>query len=268
MKQFCKIYLVVLIVFLLPFSVKGQQNFSFEHFLVEDGLPHNTISQIIQDKKGFIWLVTFNGLSKYDGYTFHNYKTQSSDKVLMKSNRINSITEDTSGRIWIRSDVNKTSTYCFDPITESFWSTALIPDLQKEGFQLSKIKANKSGLVWLLSEKDGCILVSDSLFTAKIYNKKRKTLNASAVYSVYEDEQKNSWLLTNNGLTLIRAANFSQPINYFSNQTGKANSFYTAVELEDEVWFGGSNGIIAKYSKKGHSKTGIGCRHYLDAQVG
>jgi len=253
MKQFRKIYIFILIVFLLPLNGIGQQNFSLEHFLVEDGLPHNTISQIIQDKNGFIWLVTFNGLSKYDGYTFHNYKTQSSDKVLMKSNRINSITEDKYGRIWIRSDVNKTNTYCFDPKTESYWSTALIPDLPKEGFSLSKIKANKSGLVWLLSEKQGCILVLDSLFTTKIYNKKRRTLNASAVYSVYEDEQKNSWLLTNNGLTLVKPANLNHPINYFSNQTGKNNSFYTTVELDDEVWFGGSNGTIVKYSKKGHS---------------
>lgn len=253
MKQFRKIYLVVLIVFLLPFDGIGQQNFSFEHFLVEDGLPHNTISQIIQDKKGYIWLATVNGLSKYDGYTFQNYKTQPPDKVLMKSNRINKITEDLYGRIWIRSDLYQTNTYCFDPKTERFWSTELIPDLPKEGFPLSKIKVNKSGLVWLLSETEGCILVSDSLFTTKIYNKKRKTLHSSAVYSVYEDEQKNSWLLTNNGLTLVRTANLNQPVSYFLNQNGKGKSFYTAVELDDEVWFGGSNGIIAKYSKKGHS---------------
>ena len=253
MKILGKICLFILIVFLLPFDIKGQQNFSFEHFLVEDGLPHNTISHIIQDKKGFIWLATFNGLSKYDGYTFQNYKTEPSDKVLMKSNRINKITEDKYGRIWMRSDIYKTNTYCFDPKTETFWSTELIPNLSKAGFPLSKIKVNKSGLVWLLSETEGCILVSDSLFTTKIYNKKHNTLRSSAVYSVHEDEKKNSWLLTNNGLTLFKAGKLNQPINYFSNLTGKANSFYTAVELDDEIWFGGSNGIIAKYSKKGHS---------------
>ncbi|TDD94603.1 hybrid sensor histidine kinase/response regulator transcription factor [Flavobacterium cellulosilyticum] len=253
MKILGKIFLLILIVFLLPFDVKGQQNFSFEHFLVEDGLPHNTISQIIQDKKGFIWLGTFNGLSKYDGSTFQNYKTQASDKVLMKSNRINKIIEDKFGRIWIRSDIYKTNTYCFDPKTETFWGTELIPNLSKTGFPLSKIKVNKSGLVWLLSETDGCILISDSLFTTKIYSKKQKTLSSSAVYSVHEDEQKNSWLLTDNGLTLVKFDKLSQPINYFSSQNGKTTSFYSAVELDDEVWFGGSNGQIAKYSKKGHS---------------
>lgn len=253
MKILGKICLFILMFFLLPYNIIGQQNFSLEHFLVEDGLPHNTITQIIQDKKGFIWLATYNGLSKYDGYTFQNYKTQPSDKVVMKDNRIDKITEDTYGRIWIRSNAYETYTYCFDPKTETFWGTELIPNIPKEGFSLSNVKVTKSGFVWLLSESDGCILVSDSLFTTKIYNKKLKTLNSSAVYSVYEDEHNNSWLLTNNGLTLVKAGKLNEPINYFSNQTGKTNAFFTTVELDNEIWFGGSNGIIAKYSKSQQS---------------
>ncbi|WNH09399.1 two-component regulator propeller domain-containing protein [Thalassobellus suaedae] len=125
--------------------------------------------------------------------------------------------------------------------------------MPKEGFTQSSIKVNKSGLVWLLSESDGCILVSDSLFTSKVYNKKTNTLNASAVHNVYEDKHYNSWLLTNNGITLIKSGKLKEPINYLSNQTGQANAFFTAVELDDEIWFGGSQGIIAKYSKNGHS---------------
>jgi signal transduction histidine kinase/DNA-binding response OmpR family regulator/ligand-binding sensor domain-containing protein len=253
MKILGGIYSFFLMFFVLPFNVKGQQNFSLEHFLVEDGLPHNVVSQIIQDKKGFIWLATFNGISKYDGYSFQNYKTQSTDKVLMKNNRINKIIEDKYGRIWIKSDDYKTNTYCFDPKNESFWSTELIPNIPKEGFPLSNIKVSKSGLVWLLSESDGCIAVTNSSFSTKRYNQKLKTLNSSAVYSVYEDENENTWLLTNNGITLVKANKLNQPIHYFSNETGKEISFYTAVELDDEIWFGGSNGIIAKYSKSGHS---------------
>ena len=233
-------------------ELEGQQNFSVEHFLVEDGLPHNTISQIIQDKKGFIWLATFNGLSKYDGYTFQNFKPQSSDKVLMKNNRIDKISEDEYGRIWIQSNSNKANTYCFDPKNETFWSTELIPDLPKEGFVHSSVKTSKSGLVWLLSETDGCILV-DSSFNAKVYSKRLNTLNASAVHSVYEDAQKNSWLLTNNGLTLLTKNKLNDPYYYFSNPAGQAKSFYTTVEFDDEIWFGGANGTIAKYSKRGRS---------------
>ncbi|MBD0833392.1 hybrid sensor histidine kinase/response regulator transcription factor [Aestuariibaculum sediminum] len=242
------------IIFLGAFNwLEGQQNFSVEHFLVEDGLPHNTISHIIQDKKGFIWMATFNGLSKYDGYTFQNYKPQSSDEVLMKNNRIDKIIEDEYGRIWMQSNSNKPNTFCFDPKTEVFWNTDLIPDLPRGEFRLSGVKTSKSGLVWLLSETNGCILVSDSLFKTKVYSKELNTLNASTVNSVYEDAQGNSWLLTNNGLTLLKVNNLNKPNYYFSKQTGQATCFYTTVEFDDEIWFGGSQGIIAKYSKIDHS---------------
>lgn len=253
MKKYRNIYFTILIVLLQPISAMGQQNFSFEHFLVEDGLPHNIINQIIQDQKGFIWLATSNGLSKYDGYIFQNYKTQPSDKVIMKSNRIDKITEDMHGRIWLKTDEYKTNVYSFDPKTESFWSPELLPNISKEGFTVSQIKVTKSGFVWLLSEDNGCIRVSDSLFNSTIYNKNLNTLNAAAVYSVYEDKYKNSWLLTNNGLTLLSPEKPNEPKHYFSAQVGKAKSFYTAININDEIWFGGSNGLIAKYSQTGNT---------------
>ncbi|WP_281336254.1 response regulator [Flavobacterium eburneipallidum] len=230
-------------------GIRAQQNYSYEHFLVENGLPHNRINQIIQDKKGFIWLATYNGISKYDGYSFKNYKPTSINKVFIKSNRINQIVEDSNNRIWIKTNSDKSNTYCFNPETETFWSTDLIANTSKEGFPLNKIKVNKSGYVWLLSKTEGCILVYDLLFSTKVYNKKHKNLDASTVNSVYEDSKKNSWLLTNNGITLVKKNNLDRTVNYFSSHNQQKKSFYTAIELDDEIWFSGSNGIIAKYSK-------------------
>jgi signal transduction histidine kinase/DNA-binding response OmpR family regulator/ligand-binding sensor domain-containing protein len=249
MKLFTKHYLLFFIILLPLIGIRAQQNYSYEHFLVENGLPHNRINQIIQDKKGFIWLATYNGISKYDGYSFKNYRPTSSNKVFIKSNRINQIVEDSNGRIWIKTNSDKSNTYCFNPETETFWSTDQIPNTSKEGFPLNKIKVNKSGYVWLLSKTEGCILVSNLSFSTKIYNKKHKNLDASAVHSVYEDNKQNSWLLTNNGITLVKKNNLDRTINYFSTQNQQKKSFYAAVELDDEIWFSGSNGIIAKYSK-------------------
>lgn len=45
----------------------------FKVFNMDDGLPNNTIKSIVQDKYGFLWLATFNGLSRYDGNSFRNY---------------------------------------------------------------------------------------------------------------------------------------------------------------------------------------------------
>lgn len=240
-------------LFFLVTKLNGQQNFSFEHFSVEDGLPHNVINQIIQDKKGFIWLATNNGLSKYNGYTFQNYKTNPTDDVHLKNDRIDKIHEDSYGRIWIKSNGLKANSYCFDPKMERFWSSELIPFFSNEGFNSTQIKVNKSGFVWLLSEADGCVLISDSLFSSKVYNKKLNTLKAQTVYSVFEDIGKNSWLLTNNGLAFVKHNNLENPTFYFSKDLGNKTSFFSAVELDDEIWFGGSKGEIVRYSKSGRS---------------
>lgn len=249
-KLTCK-YVFYFLVLLFPLSILGQQNYDVKNYLVEEGLPHNVINQILQDKKGFIWLATYNGISKYDGYTFKNYKSKPSDKVFMKNNRIDRIVEDKIGRIWIRSNSSQSNAFCFNPETESFWSTSLIKDPSITDFTLSKIISNRSGYVWLLSKKTGCILVKDSLFNTRVYNRKSKSLNADDVRFVYEDQQQNSWLLTDNGIILVKKDKLNKPVHYFSKKS-IANSFYSAIEVDGEIWFGAANGKIVKYSKADH----------------
>jgi len=100
-------YYAFLLLLISKLTAYCQQSYNFNHYLVEDGLPHNIINDILQDKKGFMWFATTNGLSKYNGYRFKNYKTEATDKVLMKNNRIDWITEDAYGQIWMRTFANK-----------------------------------------------------------------------------------------------------------------------------------------------------------------
>lgn len=247
-------YIIILLCFVSQFIMYSQENYSYEKFQVEDGLPHNIINQIIQDKKGFIWIATTNGLSKYNGYSFTNYKTKASDKVIMKNNRVDQIIEDLYGRIWMRSEALNSRLYCFDPKSETFWGTELITDLPNKKFNIGQIKVTKSGMVWLLSKNDdGCILVADSQFTTKVFHKKRNNLNTNTVNTVFEDSQKNSWLLTNNGITLTNPFKPKKNPAYFLTESHLPTGFYSAIEFEDEIWFGGSKGTIAKYSKGNHN---------------
>ena len=47
--------------------------FIYEHYSIENGLPHNSISDICQDSRGYLWLCTWYGLSRFDGSGFVNY---------------------------------------------------------------------------------------------------------------------------------------------------------------------------------------------------
>ena len=65
------------------------------HLTSKDGLPSNEVYNIHQDKKGFIWIATDDGLCKYDGFHFTSYHN-----AYMSSKGGSFIKEDKQGRIW------------------------------------------------------------------------------------------------------------------------------------------------------------------------
>ena len=60
----------------------------------------NAVHRIVKDNDGMMWFATDDGLYRYDGYNFVNFKTQSGDGVNMLSNRINTIYASSGGGIW------------------------------------------------------------------------------------------------------------------------------------------------------------------------
>ena len=72
------------------------------HYSTEDGLCSNAVSNIIQDDYGYIWIGSWNGLSRFDGFNFFNYKTGGSSKVPLLHNRIIDMISDQWQNIWMR----------------------------------------------------------------------------------------------------------------------------------------------------------------------
>lgn len=73
------------------------QQLSLRHYDVSDGLAHGEVTSIFQDSKGYLWISTFEGLSRFDGYRFVNYTTQDGLPHLI----VNHVAQDRRGRIWI-----------------------------------------------------------------------------------------------------------------------------------------------------------------------
>lgn len=82
--------------------VKAQQlQASLLHYSIEDGLPSNTITDIQQDDYGYIWIATWNGLSRFDGYHFYNYQTGNGSHIPFLHNRISKMAIDVRQNIWL-----------------------------------------------------------------------------------------------------------------------------------------------------------------------
>jgi ligand-binding sensor domain-containing protein/two-component sensor histidine kinase len=89
--------LPLLALLLLSAIPAVSQQLSLRHYDVSDGLAHGVVTSICQDSKGYLWLSTFEGLSRFDGYRFVNYGTEDG----LPHAVINHVTQDRQGRIWL-----------------------------------------------------------------------------------------------------------------------------------------------------------------------
>jgi ligand-binding sensor domain-containing protein/two-component sensor histidine kinase len=109
------------ILFILIFELSGfsnaQEALRFNHLRAEDGLPDNTISCMLQDSSGFIWIGTSEGLAKYDGNTITKYAHDENDSASLCNSRINCLYEDNLHNIWIGTYFGLSR---FDPVKNNF----------------------------------------------------------------------------------------------------------------------------------------------------
>ena len=75
---------------------------SLSHYSTENGMPSNTVSSLANDDYGYIWMGTWNGVSRFDGYKFYNYKTGIASGVRGLHNRVDKITIDQSQNVWLK----------------------------------------------------------------------------------------------------------------------------------------------------------------------
>ena len=74
---------------------------SFDYYSQANGLPNNQIQCILQDRKGWIWLGTSQGLSRFDGYRFVNYVHNPEDTSSLSGNLVRVIFEDSEGNLLV-----------------------------------------------------------------------------------------------------------------------------------------------------------------------
>ena len=97
----------------------------FTHLSTEQGLSQSRVDHMLQDRRGFIWIGTYNGLNRYDGYRFKTYKPDPNDPNSLGGLFVSALFEDRSGILWIGTDQGLNR---FDPATERFTRFRADPD--------------------------------------------------------------------------------------------------------------------------------------------
>ena len=82
-------------------SVRAQQRLHFDHLTLNDGLSQNNIRDMLQDKKGFMWFATQDGLNRYDGYRFTVYRNEPNNKHSLSVSGTQVLCEESETVLWV-----------------------------------------------------------------------------------------------------------------------------------------------------------------------
>ena len=101
-------------LFLLTYGdLTGQQarQYSFTHYNSSSGLASNMVNNITQDKLGFIWMASVNGLQRFDGKEFITFRHNRNLPTSLPSNNIAGVFADSKGRLWVMNEDNSVGTF-------------------------------------------------------------------------------------------------------------------------------------------------------------
>ena len=125
----------------------------FKNLSIRNGLSQNTVNAILQDRKGFMWLGTKDGLNRYDGLSFRKFKHDAANPRSIGNSFITSLYEDFNGNIWVGTDAG---VYIYYPEKEAFEEFDC-QSLEKTRIErsVSMIAGDKQGRVWIAVEAQG-----------------------------------------------------------------------------------------------------------------
>jgi len=130
------------------------KHLKFTHLTTNDGLSQGYVTAILQDRRGFMWFATRDGLNRYDGNTFVVYKNNPNDPTSLSSNFIQALMEDDQGTLWIATN---TGVNRFDPTIERFSRYLHDPNNPNSigGAYVTSIARDNRGYVWFGTEASG-----------------------------------------------------------------------------------------------------------------
>ncbi len=228
-------------------SYQTSNDLKFEHYSSNEGLSQRSVTSIFQDKKGYLWFGTRDGLNKFDGKNFVQYRHNSQDSTSLSYSWVSAIYEDTKGNLWVgtKQGLNK-----YNPIDNNFvryryslnentisdneiWDiTQLDNDFiwvaTNDGINKIEIKTNK--ISYLKHEKDHIKSISDN-----------------RIRSFFSSNKNELWICNTQSIDVYNAQtkNFRR-YNYPEGTIRNAhvnNSPSVFIDSKQNVWLGYEGGL-------------------------
>ena len=201
-------------------SIDANLVYYFTHLDNRNGLSENCVKSITQDRLGFVWLGTKNGLDRYDGRLLKHYNV--CDINTGRSNHnISALLEDTDGQLWVGTDKG---VFMFDMKKEAFTSLDVTSqdDLQIRNW-IAQIAQDQEGRIWIISPGEGVFR----------YDKKTQSLQRYATRRTTDDAtyDPQSLCIRNNGEVWIGTS--GQGVFLLDQATGRMKQVSEGLEGQD-----------------------------------
>ena len=195
MRQFHFVILILLFTNIFSQPVIHQDPYlKFDNLTKKDGLSNNFILDIYQDRFGFMWIGTMDGLNRYNAYDFEIFRNDPDDSLSISGNLVTAITADKYGNIWIgtKNGLNK---YSYENIGfQRFMHDDNNENTLSDDY-VRALYADKKGILWI-ETADGTLHNYDIENNRFIKYKHRKPMmvNTYFYHRIFEDENGFLWL--------------------------------------------------------------------------
>ena len=233
----------LLLAFMAHFTVMAVPYCDIRKFSITDGLAANTISDIKQSPDKLMWFATWNGLSYYDGYSFHTFRDEADDVDVLSTNRIISIYPTLRNNIWCVTADSKL--YLYNTHLCKFVNRGKeINELFGIDLRVDKIYPLKTGNTWITAKSANYLIrnymLPDQSFEKEIIKVGQHGLRSGNVWYVWADKKRREWILTDKGTTIYNHK-FNTPI-----------PFKWIREVGENIFLATPNGKLAVYDEKEH----------------
>lgn len=212
-RLYCCLMLLLLFSSLSCAQHFDAQSVRFERLSIDKGLSQGTVLGIAQDKQGFIWIATYDGLNRFDGYQFKYYRHDEDNPRSLSGSSISAIFIDSRDTLWVGTD--ETGLNRFNRETETFEHFAFDPQdptSLSENF-IAGIAEDDKGRIWVATRNQGVNLYdsqSRGFIRFKHQPSDPASLSQNQINKIHSDRQGRIWLTTDNG-----------GLNRFDEQNGR-----------------------------------------------
>ncbi len=230
--------------------VHAQQRIKFDAISLREGLSQGSVFSIFQDRMGFMWFGTADGLNRYDGYEFHTYRFDPLDSLSISDNRVIAITEDSSGRLWVGTLGGGLN--LFDRETETFRRIRHREDdpASLSNDNVNSLYTDSKGYLWVGTTMGGLNRLDPSTETFERFRydpSDSTTISSNHIFPICEDASGTLWVGTPAGLNRFDPATrtFKRYVNDPDDSTSISHNYINAIMADraGTLWVGTVDGL-------------------------